>query len=63
MSNGDKHYKHMVVRVSPHGFVVCSTAAGEPGVYHDTPPAELHAAQLREKEPGCAFRVISFQVL
>lgn len=67
MSNGDKHYKHMVVRVDKGedsaGWVLCFTGKGEPAVFNDTPPAELLAAQYREKFPHCHYRVISFQVL
>lgn len=68
MGNGDKNYKHMVVIEVPLGkaammLAVCQTEGGQPAVFHDTPPAELLAAQLREANPSGAYRVISFQVL
>lgn len=62
MSNGDHDYKHMVV-VSVQGDVICVTDSGQPAVYHDAAPAELLCAQLRERNPGYCYRVLSFQVL
>lgn len=62
--NGDREYKHMVVvDTNAFGAVICNTAGGQPAIFHDTPPAELLAAQLREKQPSANIRVISFQVL
>lgn len=68
MSNGDKSYQHMVVNVVPIGedgsvISLMLTESGEPAVYADSPPAELHAAQLRASYPQGTFRVLSFQVL
>lgn len=68
MSNGDKNYQHMVVIEVPITDelvlrAVCHTEGGQPAVFNDSPPAELLAAQLREKNPAGIYRVIGFQVL
>lgn len=64
MANGDKNYKHMVAGVLGDGTqILCFTEGSQLAVFNDTAPAELLAAQMREKYPHLKFNVLSFQVL
>lgn len=62
-TNGDHSYKHMVVRTDLGFSIICITEGLQPAVYNDSGPAELYAAQLREKYPENRYHVASFQVL
>lgn len=39
-------------------YLLCFTEGGQPGVHADTPAAELHCAQMREKQPYNRFKVL-----